>query len=131
VSRGNIAQVRMQENLMIEMIKLGVQLDQLARNDGVEYPPTQAKMTEVFGPNAVLPQKQMAPIVAQGSDPSLMQVIVPEGFGPGQMFQVQGPGGGMMQVQVPQGALPGQVLQVAAPVVVGAPVQSSMPSGNK
>jgi len=131
VSRGNIAQVRMQENLMIEMIKLGVQLDQLARNDGVEYPPTQAKMTEIFGPNAVVPQKQAAPIVAQGSDPSLMQVIVPEGFGPGQMFQVQGPGGGMMQVQVPQGALPGQVLQVAAPVVVGAPVQSSMPSANK
>ena len=49
VTRGNIAQVRMQENLMIEVIKLGVQLDQIARKEGVVYPPGQETMTQVFG----------------------------------------------------------------------------------
>mmetsp|Transcript_6296 Transcript_6296/g.14336 ORF Transcript_6296/g.14336 Transcript_6296/m.14336 type:complete len:743 (+) Transcript_6296:85-2313(+) len=126
VTRGNIAQVRMQENLMIEVIKLGVQLDLIAKKEGIEYPPSQETMTQVFGPNARVPQKMVAPVVAQGADPSMMQVIIPEGVGPGQQFQVQGPGGGMLQVQVPQGALPGQVVSVAAPVVVGAPVQASM-----
>lgn len=50
VTRGNIAQVRMQENLMIEVIKLGVQLDEIARKEGVVYPPSQETMTQVFGP---------------------------------------------------------------------------------
>lgn len=126
VTRGNIAQVQMQENLMIEVIKMNVQLDQLAKKENVAYPPDQATMEKVFGPGAQVPGKWSAPIMAiGGGDPTIMQVTLPQGVQPGQMLQVQGPGGGIVQLQVPPGALPGQVIQVSAPVapvVVGAPI---------
>jgi len=128
VTRGNIAQVQMQENLMIEVIKMNVQLDQLAKKESVAYPPSQETMEKVFGPGAKVPQKWQAPLVAMGGvggDQTLMQVQLPEGVQPGQTLRVQGPGGGIVQLQVPPGALPGQVIQIAAPVapvVVGAPM---------
>eukprot|EP00913_Durusdinium_trenchii_P016569 g15574.t1 len=75
VTRGNIAQVQMQENLMIEVIKMNVQLDQLAKKENVAYPPDQATMEKVFGPGAQVPGKWSAPIMAiGGGDPTIMQV---------------------------------------------------------
>lgn len=127
VTRGNIAQVQMQENLMIEVIKMNVQLDQLAKKESVAYPPSQETMEQVFGPGAKVPQKWQAPIMAMGvpGDQTMLQVQLPADAVAGQTLQVQGPGGAIIQLQVPAGALPGQVLQVAAPLgptVVGAPI---------
>ncbi|CAE7204042.1 unnamed protein product [Symbiodinium natans] len=49
VKRGNIAQIRMQENLILEIIKLGIKYDLILHKEGIQYPPAQEKMTALFG----------------------------------------------------------------------------------
>lgn len=49
LKRGNIAQIRQQENLMIEIIKLGVKLDLLFQKRGLSFPPTEETLASVFG----------------------------------------------------------------------------------
>lgn len=51
VKRGNIAQLKMQENIMLEILKLGAVMDMLLDSEGVPppFPPNQQVMGEVFG----------------------------------------------------------------------------------
>ena len=67
---------------------------------------------------------------------NMMQVTVPDGLGPGDMFMVQAPDGQQMQVQVPPGVKSGMPIQVAMPapqaiaVVTGVPtaIPTAMPT---
>ncbi|CAJ1439276.1 unnamed protein product [Effrenium voratum] len=104
VKRGNIAQIQLQENLMMEIIKLGVKADLLLHKYGVEYPPSQETMLATFGAG-VLPRAVPA---------NAMQVVVPAGLRAGDAFQVAGPTG-RIDVTVPSGAVEGQILQVELP----------------
>merc|ERR1712107_275329 len=54
-TRGNIAQIKHQENLMIELIKLGVKIDLVAGRRKMQYPPSQETTERVFGPGAMVP----------------------------------------------------------------------------
>ncbi|CAJ1400960.1 unnamed protein product [Effrenium voratum] len=116
VTRGNIAQVQMQENLMIEIIKLSVQMDQLAKKEGVKYPPTQQTMEEVFGQGVQAPLGWNLPITAlpQGDGSGALQVMFPPGVSPGQSVLVQGPNG-IFSVQAPMEVTPGMVIMVQPP----------------
>ena len=52
VHRGNIAQLRHQENLIIEIIKLGIKVEMIARKKGVNYL-DRALIAQVFGKDFV------------------------------------------------------------------------------
>ncbi|CAK9066211.1 unnamed protein product [Durusdinium trenchii] len=51
VGRGNIAQLRNQENTMIKALEADIRMDILLKNQGVAYPPSQETMQAVYGPN--------------------------------------------------------------------------------
>jgi len=65
-----------------------------------------------------------------------MQVTVPQGVQPGQMFMVQAPNGQQVQVQVPQGVMPGMAIQVnlpapvaaVTPMAIGVPMSMAAPA---
>ena len=38
-----------EENLIIEVIKLGIKYDLILHKEGIQYPPSQSKMREYFG----------------------------------------------------------------------------------
>eukprot|EP00427_Karlodinium_veneficum_P054303 CAMPEP_0169407022 /NCGR_PEP_ID=MMETSP1017-20121227/57873_1 /TAXON_ID=342587 /ORGANISM="Karlodinium micrum, Strain CCMP2283" /LENGTH=319 /DNA_ID=CAMNT_0009513887 /DNA_START=162 /DNA_END=1118 /DNA_ORIENTATION=+ len=92
VTRGNIAQIKQQENLMMELIKLGVKLDLLTNKEGIRYPPPQSTMNSVFGDGFTVPSIE---IQQPPHRPSLtfVQVQVPAGMLPGSVFQASGPNG--------------------------------------
>lgn len=113
VKRGNIAQIRQQENLMIEIIKLGVKLDLLLHKCGLSFPPSQAFMDETFGAGSHLPAAQPPPPERRSSK-TLVTVKVPMGLRPGDSFPVTTPQG-QVQAVVPHGAVEGQEIQVEIP----------------
>ncbi|CAE7028004.1 unnamed protein product [Symbiodinium sp. KB8] len=113
VKRGNIAQIRMQENLIIEVIKLGIKYDLILNKEGIQYPPTQAKMTSLFGSGAAIPDPN-APAPRRPSR-NYVQVTVPAGLRAGDAFQVTSPLGGQFEVTVPAGVVEGQQIQVEIP----------------
>merc|ERR1719277_2757980 len=47
--RGNIAQLKMQENMLNELLRLDVKADLCLEHAQAQYPPTQAEMTRIFG----------------------------------------------------------------------------------
>ena len=73
----------------------------------------------------------MAPVTSTS-----MQVTVPQGVQPGQMFMVQAPNGQQVQVQVPQGVMPGMAIQVnlpapvaaVTPMAIGVPMSMAAPA---
>lgn len=114
VKRGNIAQIQQQENLMMELIKLSVKTDLLAKKEGVQYPPSQATMDSVFGQGFTLPFVGLPSPPVRRPSVTLMDVTIPNGLQPGAMFQARGPRGSFA-VTVPDGASPGQTIQVPVP----------------
>jgi hypothetical protein len=48
VRRGAIAQIKQQENIIVEVLKLGVKIDLLADKRGIAYPPAPEVMAKVF-----------------------------------------------------------------------------------
>jgi len=118
VARGNIAQIRQQENLMIEIIKLAVKLDLITTKNGLEYPPSQATMDKVFGQGATVPDKdsfiQAQPQPRSSRSSTTMSVIVPQNVNGGELFSVKGPRGSF-QVPVPEGSVGGQRIIVDVP----------------
>jgi hypothetical protein len=122
VKRGNIAQLKMQENLMNELLKLDAKLTLLMHFKDAKYPPSDEIMKKIFGKTIELPADYttgppMPPIVGGQQ----MQVRIPEGSGPGQTIQVQGPSGQQVQVTVPPGAKPGSTITIQVPTVAQAP----------
>lgn len=113
VTRGNIAQIKQQENLMMELIKLSVKVDLLSKEASIPFPPSQSTMNDVFGEGFSLPSIE---IQQQPHRPSLtlVQVQVPAGMLPGSVFQANGPNG-TFPATVPAGAVPGQLIQVPLP----------------
>eukprot|EP00913_Durusdinium_trenchii_P009180 g8629.t1 len=101
------------ENLMIEIIKLGVKLDLLLHKCGLSFPPSQAFMDETFGAGSHLPAAQPPPPERRGSK-TLVTVKVPMGLRPGDSFPVTTPQG-QVQAVVPHGAVEGQEIQVEIP----------------
>jgi len=65
-----------------------------------------------------------------GNVGQVMQVQIPQGVGPGQTMQVQGPSGETIQVQVPPGTGPGQVIQVQLPAPQPVMVQATVVEGS-
>lgn len=108
VKRGNIAQIRLQENLMIELIKMAVKADLLVNKEGLQYPPTPETMMSVFGEQIPVPDWQPQP---RRPSRTTMEVVIPSGHGPGDVFRVRG-SRGSIEVRVPDGAASGQVLEV-------------------
>merc|ERR1719401_540750 len=49
VGRGNIAQIRNQENTMYKAVELDVRLDILMKQFGIAYPPEQSTMSAIYG----------------------------------------------------------------------------------
>lgn len=119
VKRGNIAQIRQQENLLMEIIKLGVKVDTFFHGANVPYPPSQETMRSTFGPGVPLPGQ--APTVAGPS----VQVTVPVGVRAGDSLEVSGPTGRFM-VTVPQGLSEGHTFQAQIPSPATAPNDSDM-----
>jgi len=120
VKRGNIAQIRQQENMMVEMIKLSVKLDLIASERGIAYPPSQATMNRVFGEGAELRPSsgqvvaERASISGRRQSASFVEVAVPMDKLPGDVFQAKGPCGSFA-VTVPNGTQPGQRITVEVP----------------
>jgi len=121
VIRGNIAQIRQQENLIIELIKLGVKLDLIAREAKIQNPPSQETMDRLFGQGAQAP----APAgsfsnrsVSPRASSVTIEVTVPDGLSRGDEFTVKGPRGSF-KATVPAGAVPGQKIQVLVPMQSG------------
>jgi|Transcript_124576 hypothetical protein len=125
VKRGNIAQLKMQENLIYSAIKLDAKLDMMMKKRGIEYPPSSQTMTEVFG--KVLEVKAPGGSFVQASSQQ-MQVTVPPGVSPAQPFQVQNPSGGVFQVFVPPGVQAGQTILVQVPSSAPTPSVVGIPS---
>lgn len=98
--RGNVAYMRQHENLVVEIIKLGIKMDLLADKLGIPLPPMQEFDATILELGA--------------SIPGHAKVTVPSGLAPGQKFQVQGPSGPFLVV-VPQGAKAGQMISVEMP----------------
>mmetsp|Transcript_64823 Transcript_64823/g.163268 ORF Transcript_64823/g.163268 Transcript_64823/m.163268 type:complete len:742 (+) Transcript_64823:83-2308(+) len=115
VKRGNIAQLKMQENLLDEILRLSVKLDMCMEKHAVAYPPDQETMKRVFGEE--LPPAPTSVVAPTGGQLQAQQmaVQVPEGATPGTSLQVQAPGGQLVQVQVPDGVAPGQTMMVQVP----------------
>jgi len=113
VKRGNIAQIRMQENLIIEVIKLGIKYDLILNKEGIQYPPSQERMASLFGSGVAVPDLN-APAPRRPSR-SYIQVTVPAGLRAGDAFQVTSPLGGQFEVTVPAGVVEGQQIQVEIP----------------
>jgi hypothetical protein len=109
VKRGNIAQLKMQENLITSAIKLDAKLDMLMMKHGVEYPPSEATMNAVFGSTLEAPVPGM--LAAQ----QMLAVKIPDGMQPGQQLQVQNHNGGMFTFTIPPNADPGKTIQVLCP----------------
>jgi len=125
VKRGNIAQLKMQENLLNEILRLGVKMDLCLEKEQVAYPPSQETMKRIFGVDAPPPPTTVvAPTAGQQAQ---MAVQIPEGATAGTSLQVQVPGGPLMQVQVPEGVAPGQTIMVAIPA---APQPQTIGLGN-
>lgn len=116
VKRGNIAQIRQQENLLIEIIKLGAKMDTFLHGSGVQYPPSQETMRSIFGPGV--------PGQTAGAGP-VIEVTVPMGMRAGEAFEVQGPTGRFM-VTIPQGLSEGHTFQAQLPPAAVAPNDSDM-----
>jgi hypothetical protein len=108
VKRGNIAQLKMQENLIYSVVKLDAKLDMLMNKHGVKYPPSSDTMKQVFG-------QEMFTKAPSGAPPQQMKVVIPAGVGPGQVIQVQTPQGTPFNVTIPQGVAAGQELMVQVP----------------
>lgn len=119
VLRGNIAQIKQQENLMIELIKLGVKLDLICAKEGVQYPPSQDALNRVFGAGTIMPPSSQQVMQEAGNPPrgpssTTMEVIIPNGVSAGQVFRSQGPRGSF-PVEAPMGSSPGQRITVQVP----------------
>lgn len=114
VKRGNIAQIKQQENLMMELIKLAVKTDLLAKKEGIQYPPSQATMDDVFGQGFTLPFSGIPAPSAPRPSVTLINVTIPSGLQPGAVFQARGPTGSF-SFAVPRDAVPGQTVQVPMP----------------
>jgi len=120
VKRGNIAQIKMQENLMIEIIKMGVKLDLIALKKGIQYPPSQATMDRVFGAHAQIPTSEYViaarrSLLNTSARPStLMDVVIPQQLTGGDTFTVKGPRRSF-EVTVPAGHIGGQRMIVQVP----------------
>lgn len=127
VTRGNIAQIKQQENMMIEIIKMGVKLDLIASQKGLRYPPTQETMDKVFYSGAQAPSADLI-IAGRASRHSFrsssMEVSIPQGMGNGDMFKVQGPRGSFYAT-VPDGLTSGDRMQVDVPEGAGNNLPSS------
>ena len=55
----------------------------------------------------------MAPVVMEMQrQPTMMQITVPQGVGPGMTFQVQTASGQIVPVTCPHGVMAGQVVQI-------------------
>jgi hypothetical protein len=118
VGRGNIAQLKMQENMITSAIKLDAKLDILMKKCNVAYPPDDDTMMKVFK------EKIAVPGVAGAT--STVSVQVPEGMTAGQTMRVKNPQGGEFDFQLPAGVSAGKTIQVQCPSqpmasVVGAP----------
>lgn len=143
VTRGNIAQIKQQENLMIELIKLGVKLDLITKDrPNCQVPPSQETMDRMFGPGAQVPepaeQTLRTSVVRRGSSFTTMEVVVPEGATGGSQFTVKGPRGSF-QAEVPVGAMANERIVVpvpgpssaAAPLLQATELSSSMGVSNR
>jgi len=118
VTRGNIAQIKQQENLIIELIKLGVKLDFTTQKINVATPPTQETMTRLFGEGAQVPPPASQSFTSGGSRGSFqkttVEVVVPQGVSAGGQFQVQGPRG-MFTAELPVGYAAGDRITLEVP----------------
>lgn len=56
VKRGNIAQIKQQENIINEVLKLDTRMDLLLHKRGIPYPPAQEVMAKVFKPAPTEPE---------------------------------------------------------------------------
>jgi hypothetical protein len=108
VKRGNIAQLKMQENLIYSVVKLDAKLDMLMNKHGVKYPPSSDTMKQVFG-------QELFAKAPCGAPPREMKVVIPAGVGPGQVIQVQTPQGTPFNVTIPEGVAAGQEIMVQVP----------------
>jgi len=52
VKRGNIAQMKQQENIIIEVLNLEAKVDMLRHKHGIQYPPSPEVMAELFTPSS-------------------------------------------------------------------------------
>jgi len=71
------------------------------------------------------PMPATAPPPAAADSMQLMQVIVPDGMGPGQALQVQSPAG-LVQVDIPEGVGPGAAFEVLLPTAAAPPPAPAM-----
>jgi hypothetical protein len=62
-----------------------------------------------------VPAAMVAPAGPSIPNGSVLQVVVPDGMGPGSVLQVAAPNGQVVQVQVPEGHGPGTMFVVALP----------------
>eukprot|EP00913_Durusdinium_trenchii_P004639 g4306.t1 len=107
-----------EENLMLEIIKLGTKADLLSHKLSVPFPPPQEMMQSTFGGQGV-------PMPGELAD-QIMTVTVPFGLRAGDAFEVTGPNG-RFQVTVPAGVVEGQSLVVRIPPPpAGDPGESEM-----
>lgn len=68
VKRGNIAQMKQQENIILDVLSLDVKMDLLMNKYGVQYPPSPAVMSAVFAPAATAPESTAT--AAQAGSPA-------------------------------------------------------------
>jgi len=56
VKKGNIAQMKQQENIILEVLNTGAKLDVIMHQHGIQYPPSSQLMAAIFCEAAPKPQ---------------------------------------------------------------------------